>query len=920
MVDLASTSAGGSTVTFGMTPARRAGDIVLVTSAPASGDITAIPSTGTTSENITSAGVSTVSINTGVRYSSQASPAGVAVPTISLGVGVKYGAGIFTSAGQAATGLFVLTRIAGTDYFTIYTSDPPYGTTDVLLASKDGPGQQQSMFATSTGVASVSMTLGQTIQFRTSPAGVASLTNRLGVIYNVASTSAGRATMVNYLASPVRLTTTSNGVAGCTQNRLGGTARISATSAGVGHLTAYLGSPFHASATSAGVGHMTNYLSAPQRLTLTSAGRASVTSNYVSSRIYATATSAGKATSTQYLSTPVRCSSTAAGKGGGILYIGSRVYLAGTSSGRSANTAYESGTFLLPNTFMRGVGHMNLGPVFLNGYANGVGHVSDLYTAGTQRISGTAHGVGAMHDNTIFLRTTSNGSAAGTQMDKPPFALVCNAGARYYSLPAYYNADYSVPGGVFAYLSSPVLLANNNPLYHHLTPAGFSQPGTSRMDGISTFSFPYEPKSVCNAGCRAYDTYAADHDPTGIRYPVGTGPSDATRTPGGVFATQTGPVYMQAVANEQARRWFSDGVPVAYAYLSSQVYDVATSNGRSTVTFLRFGEFEADGIGGGTIILGAPQRMTATTHGVGGWPDNYLPDRRQIVIHPAGIGHMTAYEVGTVHFDAGIFTSHGVGTMDLSPTLFVTSINGRATVTIERPGNVYLSWGRDGYYWVDPDNFPVSDPILMPRGSNGIAHCEIEIDHVPILRNSIHGVATTALVPDGITRSLYYTQANAGSKIHYTPTGHYRDSLGNPFDYGVTITAFQSHDWEADGIATMMANQSMAYFLSWQKAGDGEYVLRVGGPTKVGVAGAEGHLLLAGPRQAQGVAHGISTLTNHMVGIFLMPTRIHGIAVVTVGQEGGITIYGDLLAQLFSIHRPVYGQIWPRRIVFGRPV
>ena len=206
----------------------------------------------------------------------------------------------------------------------------------------------------------------------------------------------------------------------------------------------------------------------------------------------------------------------------------------------------------------------------------------------------------------------------------------------------------------------------------------------------------------------------------------------------------------------------------------------------------------------------------------------------------------------------------------------------------------------------------------MPRGTNGIAHCEIEIDTVPIMRNKINCVGHMTFAFSGIERHGAWQTIQAGSKIHYLPTGHYRDIFGSLFDYGVTITAFQAHDAYFNGVGSLTPSMQMAYALSWQKAGQGEYVQRVGGLTRVGFAGAEGHFYIEGPYQGHSTAHGVAVFAlNRMNGIFSLPGPIHGIAVAILRSVGGPLLieYGELLTNHYTIQpTPAYGQLWPRRI------
>jgi hypothetical protein len=241
---------------------------------------------------------------------------------------------------------------------------------------------------------------------------------------------------------------------------------------------------------------------------------------------------------------------------------------------------------------------------------------------------------------------------------------------------------------------------------------------------------------------------------------------------------------------------------------------------------------------------------------------------------------------------------------------------------IPRPDAVFMQWGLGDFYYQDEDNFPRQDPLLIPKSSAGIAHMEIEIDTIPIMRQNIHGVGHFTGSPGGTIKGSQWQTVFAGSRKHYLPSGHYSDIFGR-FDYGVTITAFQAHDWQSDGVGHMVHQPTLAYFLRWQKAGDSGFVQRVGGLIYVGLAGAEGHFFLAGPRQVSSVSAGRATLINHMTGRFAVPVLIHGVATAVLVDEGGVIVilYGDMLAQNFSVPTPAYGQLWPRRMhLYGLPV
>lgn len=785
--------------------------------------------------------------------------------------------------------------------FAIYPSNPPYAASDALLSTVAGAGGAQDLPLTvSAGVGAMTAQMGGTSRIAGVSAGQGSMTAAGSQAYAVSSTAAGRAAFTNnYLSSPVRMTALSAGIGGARDQfgtagkwYLGSPHHITSTSAGRAAFTSnYLGSPVRITMTSAGQAVVTCYLATRIYFASTAAGRATSTM-YLASRIYFTGTAAGRATATAYLSSRIYLTSTSAGRAGGTHYVGSRVYATSTSSGQAGGSWYQSGTLHFPNIVMRGVGHMNLGPVLLNGYANGIGHMDDTRLAGTARISCTSNGVGSFRENTVLLVMVSHGSAAGTQMDKPPFAFVSNAGCRAYShvlyrvgeTPTHGGSTYfdDRPMGVFAYLSAPMRFANSDPNFCHI--ASFSAtPTPSTMQGKGSMFFAYEPVSTSNG--------------------VST-----------VAVYQTGRTYLTSTTFTSP-----SGHQPCTAYMSSRVYVQIAPHGVSTVTFLRFGEFESNGVGGGDITLGAPQRITTTIHGIAG-VSMYGAGRVEMALAVHGVGRLTAYQQGKVYFESGLFTSRGVGTFFIDPGLMIAASHGVAQVTIQRPGAVYMTWGRDGYYWVDPDNFPVADPILMPRGSNGIAHCEIEIDTIPIMRQRIDGVGHFQSTISPSTRQFQWQTVAAGAVKRYAADGPYIDGLGR-FHYGVEIAQFQPHDFQADGIGHLAASMRMAYALRWQKAGDGSFVQRVGGPSYVGPAGAEGHLIFRPEPTFVSTSRGRGGGSWHMTGYFAMPSPIHGVAHVVMSVAGGtpvVIFYGDMLAQNFSIAVPAYGQIWPRRFRYAR--
>ncbi len=892
------------------------GDIYIYPSAPHA-DIVESDSAGTGLPGAVpsaagAAGQSTVSMGMGATYSVTGTSNGVAAGT-AVG-GVRYVVTSTTPTGVAAMPMNNMQVIKQADYFTIYSSHPPYNAAAVLLAPEDGVGAPQGLSMTSNGVAGGTISLSATQRFVTTSNGIGSMTVAGTTTFAISSTSNGVGSHTAYLGSPWHIESTSVGVGGARDQfgtsgkwYLGSPHHITGTSAGVGHMTNYLSSRVYCAMTSAGVGHMTNYLSSPQQITstsngvghatiylstpvpfaMTSAGQAASTM-YLSSRIYITSTSAGRAACTSnYLSSRIYLTTTSHGVAGGAQYVGSRVYLTTTSHGVAGSNVYQGGTLHLPNTVMRGVGEMHLGPVLLNGYANGVGHMNNMHLAGTQRIATTSNGVGSMRENTILLTMVSHGSADGTEFDKPPFAFVVYAGCNFYTnsnWPESHGQDAA--RGVFMYLSSPLRLRNNDPNKHWINEqTGSFTAGTSQMDGRSSFTFPYEPRARADAGCNAFTGGRSDNH----------GPF----VPQGVFIYQTGMVYMSATANSQASRWFNNGIPVVYAYMSSKVYFASTSHGASTVTFLRFGEFEANGEGGMFPTLGAPRRLLTDIHGIGN-VTMYGSGRTPQAMTSHGIGGMSAYQHGNVHFGPGLITAHGIGTFFLDPGLMIAVSNGIGHMNdIERPSAVWMTWGRDGYYYVDPDNFPVSDPILMPRGSNGIAHMEIEIDGVPIMRQRIDGVAGGFITASHSVRQFSWTN-------YFAPTDNNPNTGPTQGGKGhMTATAFQPHDWQADGIGHMLSPLTLHYAFRTDPHG-------------------VGHMEVEGPKQLVIVGHGRASTIWHMTGMFAVPTLIQGVATVQMVLEGGtifVVLYGDMLAQNFSISRPTHGQLWPRRFhLSGLPV
>jgi hypothetical protein len=927
---LASTAAGKSTVTFGMSVLSRQGDIVVVPSAPQPQDITLTTPQGPNSLASTPAGAASVSMTMGNRYTVQTRPVGVASPILSLGVTIKPRNQI--SAGAAGCSKNFLTVILRANSLVIYPSKPPYQSNDVWLATKEGPGAEQGLTLGAVGASTVTMSPGSTTHMAARSDGVAADTFRQTETYAVSSTAAGRATMVDYLGTPIRFTMTSNGIAAYSRNYMATPVRLVINPAGVaGFNRNYLGSPWHVTSTSAGRAGGLAYLSTPQRISFTSAGRAACTKNYLSSPFRVASISAGRATVAAYLGAPFHVTSTAyaqahvnvylssriyfagtsPGRAGGSIYMGSPWHVISTSAGRGGGYSYLSGTFLMPNITMRGVAHWSLGPALMFAVPMaGVGHVNDIRTTGTLRIAATSNGVGSMRDNAKLLALVSNGSARGTEMDKPPFAFVVRAGSIWRFQSYYHQYDPRLNPyrkdnemtGVVIYLSSRVGFANNHPTESHRDGFPPYSGGPSTMAGRSTFTFPYEMVAIANAGCRAFPGYLADGDPA-LGFPSRpTGPQ-------GVFARQFSPDYMYARTNSFNNGRFTAGAQ-CYGYLSSKVYLAALAAGRSTVVFLKFGEFEADGIGGFSPTLGAPQRISGVSHGVGGWPTNYLPDRRDMEIRPHGVGHMLGYQHGPVHFEAGLITSHGIGGFSIDPGLLYATSHGVGHMKdIDRPSGVYMKWGSGQFFY--EQHFPLIAPLLIPNGSNGMSNVRVEIDHVPIMHHHSNGVGHGSLVPNGIERRASM-RADAGSYKHYLPTGHFTDLFGR-FDYGVTITAQPVEVvWSPAGVGHMTAHMQVAYILRWMTRGQR---FTGDGRDTGGTSGGVGTFDLAGPKALVSISRGRSTerIVMNASARFAANLLPHGLATMIAFTGIPDDRIGNLLRFFFQPMPTGEGQFWPRR-------
>lgn len=781
----------------------------------------------------------------------------------------------------------------------------------------------------------------------------------LGSSVRMTATSAGRATMLNYVGSRVYIDAMTSAGKGGARDQFGTAGRW------------YLGSSTRMAATSAGKANTRDvfgnlgkwYLAGAERIVATSAGRAGSGGNYLSS--------------------PIRAQATAAGKGGGIIYMGSRVYMSGTSPGKAGGFCTLGGTAILPNAFMRGVGGWVLGEKFLAAHVMaGVGILADVRLAGTQRQSITSRGVGSMRENSILLRMTSNGSSRGTEFDKPPFAFVVRAGAKgQYHSPYHHFSPYLNPyrqdgseTGFTIYMSSRVGFANDHPTEHHR--GGFPPypQGPSRMAGRSTFTFPYEMIAIANAGCRSFHGYRSDFyfvapdRKNWVRIGQPRPENDGYTGAEGVRMHQFSPDYMSAVTVGQPvpRRWAGAHLDGLW-YMSSRVYKGFTSRGISSMTHKRVDEFDVFAKGGGIWTLGVDNRQMGETisDGVGGWDPNYLPDIRLLRTTMRGVAGGQATQAGNVHFGPGLITSRGIGTFDIDPGLIKTVINGIGFMfPIERPTGVFMEWGLGKFFWVDPDNFPRADPLLIPKSSAGIAHVEIEIDTIPIMRQQIDGVGLMGGKGlEGIEKGLTWTEARSGSypwvKTLQSPDVETpfprrpaRPGYDSPFFGGNgrvfmpqgVIISFTPVEvvWNPNGVGRMRADQTVFYILRWQQHsglhsnGPGSlfydsndrFIREDGGFENFGSGrvGGIGRMLVKGDRRLAGISRGRADvrIRKDLTGRFAHNLFANGIAAMLKwdlsGGEPPLDRYGNML-RYFFIPIPDWGQIWPRKETqHGQPV
>lgn len=931
-------AAGGASSSVALSVAKSSGDIVLQPSTPQPSDITLDPKQGPNSLVTSSVGQSTATFGMGAKQKITDTAAGVSTATVTLGV--RKPAALNNSNGVGGVSSNILQVILRASSFTIYPSNPPYGAKDVLLAPNAGPGEIQSMLVTSNGVATASFYLGTTQRITATSAGAASFTNnRIGLIFKIASTSAGVGGTRDqfgtsgtwYLGSSTRIAATSNGVGGARDQfgssgkwYLGSSTRMAATSAGVGSMVTYLGSPARITSTSNGVGGARDqfgatgkwYLGSTTRISFTANGVGSFASNYTGSRLYMSITSAGRAafaynylgspfhiTSTaagvasvtyNYLGSPLRITSTSAGRAGSTFnYLSSRVYETATSNGRAGSTFYQSGSILLGNMTSRGVGHWEFGPLFISASAmNGVGHMNNVEVRGSQHISMVSNGIGSMRERFTKLSMASHGIAQLT-FGLPPMEFIIYAGANYYrngNWPTYHGQEAA--HGVFAYLSSPVR-------------AVF----VSR--GVATFTFPYEMRFVCYAGCRAFTSYIADDDPA--IFPHANGRS---ATAGGVKAYQTGTTGMSGITDMTP----VVGRPVTSAYLSSKVYHQILIRGISSMTFeSRVPLFASHGVGGlqDNYISGV-SHTTFDSNGVG---TMYLeqPGFRPMSLASHGVSRNFAYQIGRVYFEAGIFRSNGRATAVLDTRTYAMVSNGVGQMNANLVKFGGMAWGRAYYY--NPD-FPVSEPILMPAGSNGIAHMTIEINGVPILRVVSHGVATMLSTLSGQIKNMSISIA-AGSRPYYTFSG---------FHYGVEITAFQAHDAYFNGVGHMVNFATQISYMRATSRGIGRMSIRDNrvffeSRSETNLHRWTEHLSVEpyGPGYELRPTPIYSPDAWHMVAAFALAIRARGRSRMDM-TTFMMTVYGNLLARYWSVQRPDlpnidgdasnnpgHGQYWPRQ-------
>lgn len=435
---VSSTSAGQAGATKNeplILPPVHQGDIVVRDSAPDPGDIAVGPDTPDNSFSTGSAGAATVTMGMSLVASAQSTSAGVATVSALQGYRLELA---MTTAGRGGIDpnrMFVILR---ENYFTIYPSKPPYDEADVLLATPNGPGEQESMLLYVNGVGSMTANMGVAYRVQSTSSGVATMTPDQRTNFAIASTSNGRAAFANnYMGSPIRMEATSAGRGGARDQfgtagkwYLGSSTRMAATSNGrAGCNNNYLASRVPMTVTSAGrAGCVNNYLSSRIFFAMTSAGRATSTM-YLASRIYFTTTMAGRAGGTNYLSSPARFLTTSNGRATVVAYMGSPVYWffgSWFSNGRGGGQNYLSDEFDLPSITSNGRSANTAyiaGLVQLNSRAiNGVATASMQPHRGPQHFgpgSITARGVATFFIDPGLLYMTSNGRGIMNNIPRP---------------------------------------------------------------------------------------------------------------------------------------------------------------------------------------------------------------------------------------------------------------------------------------------------------------------------------------------------------------------------------------------------------------------------------------------------------------------------------------------------------------------
>lgn len=807
----------------------------------------------------------------------------------------------------------------------------------------------QRLTSTSAGKATATAYLATRIYITATSAGRATTAIYLGSPFRVTSTSAGRATATAYLSSKVPLIWTAAGKANATVY-LASPLRFISEATGKATVNAYLASAVYFAGTSPGRATVTLYVSSPQRITSTSAGRATVT-NYLSSPVLLTTTFRGYGGGSNYLASRVYSSATSAGRGAAVAYVGSRVYQQIRANGVAGGTPYLSGTLLMANIRMRGVGHMNLGPALIYVLPmTGVGTMT-AYLASPAQVRSTSNGVGNFNDGGILIAATMNGSAKGTQFDKPPLAFLVNAGCRSYTVGYRRGGEFAGSSGfgfshdnvgVIAYMSSRMGFGNFDPNRCHIGSFGFD-PTPSTMQGRSTFTFPYEPRSIANAGCLAYHGYLADYDFGPRPGPLHRDLPPHFHAPGytgmaGVFMSQTGRAYMEARTRPEH---YYGNMPDRW-YLSSRVYQDIRAAGRASMFFRRLDEYDFNGVGGADITLGVDHRqLESAMNGVADWPNNYFPDRQKMRLRSNGIGGMQAYQIGTVHVDPGdVADMVGVGNFFIDPGLLKAQINGISTARLERNTEVYLSWGLGPFFHRPSIGSANAAPILIPMSSSGRAEMEIEINGVPVIKVRPKGVATvTNRGLQAVTKRMT-SISRGGGYPWYDLTGPGDDApirhIPEREVVGTLPARILRHEgaelvptpvevvWMPQGVGRLRVRLRLDYMMVWNRFGDGRR-FQEGTNRALGFPGAEGHLDIAGPRKlvSTSAGRGGSGL-NDMTGFFANVVPTNGVATFLASLSRGpgmLDLYGDMLALNFSVEPGAFGQMWPRRFrLSGLPV